>query len=278
MSQTKIEWCDKVWNPITGCSPVSDGCKNCYAKRMAYRLKGRYGYPKDDPFKVTFHPDRLEEPLHWKKPSRVFVCSMGDLFHKDVKEEWMIPIMHKIRLEAKHHTYLFLTKRPQNIENYFANWFLPNLKNLWLGVSVEDQQTADERIPILLQIQAARRFVSVEPMLGSVDLSGWLFINEKGDSIEPPLQWMIAGGETGPHARPLHPDWVRSLRDQCQATGVPFFFKSWGEWFPVSKPPSAKFYSEGKLHDWHDGNFSIKVGKKKAGRLIDSREWNEIPK
>lgn len=269
MSQTKIEWCDRVWNPITGCSPISSGCNNCYAKRMAYRLKGRYGYSKDDPFRVTFYPDRLDEPLRWKKPCQIFVCSMADPFHKDVKEEWFIPIMQKIRLYANHHTYLFLTKRPQNIENYLAQWFLPNLNNLWLGVSAEDQKTYDERAFILSRINCSHRFISVEPMLGPIvpELLDWK------------CEWVICGGETGPKARPLHLDWVRSLRDRCQAARVPFFFKGWGEW-AWSESPEMKQYKRFepfKLHRFEDGICMYKVGKKKAGRLLDGREWNESP-
>jgi protein gp37 len=252
VSQTKIEWADKVWNPITGCSHAgSPGCDNCYAKRMAYRLKGRYGYPKDDPFRVTFHADRLDEPLRWKKPSRIFVCSMGDLFHKDVKEGWFIPIIHKIRLEAKQHTYLFLTKRPQNIEHYLSNWFLPNMTNVWLGVSVEDQKTVDERIPILLQIPTVHHWVNIEPMLGPVDLTNISYkgtlknvtpevdfpFNVKINALtgdffdgwdsghEGKLDWVVLGCESGPKRRPCQVEWIRDVKNQCVAAGVPFFLK-----------------------------------------------------
>jgi protein gp37 len=264
---------------------------------MATRLAGRYGYPKDDPFKVTFHPDRLDEPLHWKKPSRIFVCSMGDIFHENVTFE-MIKQVFMHAANSKRHTYLFLTKRPQRMVEVIC-WFLqfayqgedgyitlPSLpKNFWLGVSVEDQKTANERIPILLQIPAAKRWVSVEPTLGPVDLSGWLFIDEKGDSIEPPIQWVVMGGETGPHARPLHPDWVRSLRDQCQTAGVPFFFKGWGEYtlflqrIHGSKTGDIPYYpyGHGSPYKMIGGDWFKKVGKKAAGRLLDGKIWEEYP-
>ena len=291
MSQTKIEWADKVWNPITGCSPVSEGCLNCYAKRMANRLKGRYGYPKDDPFRVTFHPDRLEEPLHWKKPCRVFVCSMGDLFHDRVERDDRARAFRSMMANSQH-TYFMLTKRPQNIPIY--EWF-QGRENWWFGVSIEDQKTADERIPILLQIPAAHRFVSVEPMLGPMDLGEWLGVRryttldglpEKpywkrliGTPLFGILDWVICGGETGPKARPLHPDWVRSLSDQCQAAGVPFFFKGWGEWTRDAFIPTDYLRgTKGGNDPRYDSKFiMMRVGKKKAGRFLDGKIWEEIP-
>lgn len=250
MGSTKIEWCEKSWNPITGCSPVSEGCRNCYARRMAYRLKGRYGYPKDDPFRVTFHVDRLEEPLHWWKPSRIFVCSMGDLFHKDVDSKWLKDIFSIIRV-CSHHIFLILTKRPQNInKKYFEYFGLKLYSHVWLGVSVENQKTADERIPILLQIPAAKRFVSCEPLLSEIDL---------GKLSDPNISWCIVGGETGPKAKPMNPDWVRSLRDQCQSAGVPFFFKKWGD--------HEKRYNKESRYDPTNTDY-----------LLDGKEWREFPK
>ena len=194
MGKTKIEWADSVWNPVTGCTPVSEGCERCFARRMANRLKGRYGYPKDDPFRVTLHPDKLEQPLRWKKPRQVFVPSMGDLFHEDVDEKYIAKVLAICDL-AREHTYMILTKRPSRMASLFndedfqfhVGWFqsqvvrefgLPEpkeigswpLKNVWLGVTAENQQRADERIPILLQIPAAKRFVSVEPMLELINI------------------------------------------------------------------------------------------------------------
>lgn len=249
MGKTKIEWTDRVWNPITGCSHISEGCLHCYAKRMANRLKGRYGYPQDNPFEVTFHPDRLEEPLHYKKPSMIFVCSMGDLFHDNTDNEWLKDIFATIRA-CPYHTFIILTKRPQNINpKYFATFPL-SYKHVWLGVSVENQKIADERIPILLSIPAEKRFVSVEPMLEEIDLWEYLqfFIYKSRCNCckdeHKYLDWVICGGETGPGARTIHPGWVRSLRDQCETAKVPFFFKQWN---------------------------------KKGARQLDDREYNEFP-
>ncbi len=186
MAKTRIEWAEVVWNPVSGCTPISEGCQNCYAKRMANRLRGRCGYPADDPFRVTLHPEKLEEPLKWKKPRRVFVCSMGDLFHEQVPDEYIAKVW-EIMNNATQHTFLVLTKRPQRMKDFLARlgWYIHDrdgypmeavldeggkytLKNVWLGVTAENQQRADERIPILLQIPAAVRFVSIEPMLGPV--------------------------------------------------------------------------------------------------------------
>ncbi|RPI55422.1 MAG: DUF5131 family protein, partial [Deltaproteobacteria bacterium] len=154
MSQTKIEWCDRSWNVISGCTPISEGCQNCYAKKMANRLKGRYGYPEDEPFRVTFHPDRLDEPLFWKKSCRIFVCSMGDIFHENIKPEWIDVVWETMAASACHqHTFIVLTKRPQNIDRLLYGVTEEcscrelgggdYLSNLWLGVSVENQRTAD---------------------------------------------------------------------------------------------------------------------------------------
>lgn len=261
---TKIEWAEETWNPVTGCTPISEGCANCYARRMAKRLAGRYGYPAYDPFKVTVHPGRLNDPLRWRKPRMIFVCSMGDLFHPDVPFEF-IDRVFAVMFCNPQHTFLVLTKRPENVQVYFTNllkdsynpkrvlikdeigwgnyWVPWPLPNLWLGVTAENQARADERIPILLQIPAAVRFVSVEPMLGPVDLSackpfdGECYCQEEPDGCKPRLangcpeaaiDWVIVGGETGPGARPMHPDWVRSLVLQCKNAGVPIFVKQMG--------------------------------------------------
>lgn len=258
MGNTRIEWADMSWNPVTGCTPVSEGCRNCYAARMAKRLAGRCGYPKDDPFKVTFHPDRLGDPEKWRTPRRIFVCSMGDLFHESVQFDWIDKIF-AIAALCQRHTFMLLTKRHDRMAEYYnragfkliiykhiraANggrvpesaktggvaefevaFPLPP-KNLWLGVTAENQKTANQRIPILLSIPAAVRFVSVEPYLSQIDLTPWL----NKEKLDTPfgLDWVIAGGETGPGARPMQIEWVRDLRDQCMTAGVPFFFKKWG--------------------------------------------------
>lgn len=275
MSNTRIEWCDRVWNPISGCSHSgSPGCDHCYARRMAQRLKGRFGYPADDPFRVTLHRDRLEEPWRWRKRSRVFICSMGDLFHEDVPHRFIQDVINALYLGPKDlwnetpHTYIVLTKRPERMRDFFGDWTPEDWNDwphLWLGVTAENQQRADERIPILLQIPAKVKFVSIEPMLGSVDLDGYLepqccTVADPGG--EPGLDWVIAGGETGPGARPMNPDWVRSLRDQCQNAGVSFFFKKWND-----SKEQRNILAEDNAVTWWENH----------GRLLDGRLWEEYP-
>lgn len=271
MAKTIIEWTDYSWNPVTGCSPVSAGCDHCYARRMATRLRGRYGYPQDDPFRVTLHPDRLDQPLNWRKPRMIFVCSMGDFFHPQVPLEFQARTLD-VMVKCPQHIFIILTKRHKQLAsfNQVCGWSAESYPNIWVGVSVEDQKTADERIPILLRVPAAVRVVSIEPMLGSVTLHSqqdWLptlIPNTKTklfsyrNNLIPTIDWVICGGETGPGARPMHPEWVYQVRDQCVEASVPFFFKSWGEW---------DIY----------GIDMFRVGKKKAGRLLDGKEWNEIP-
>ncbi|AYO30628.1 phage Gp37/Gp68 family protein [Biomaibacter acetigenes] len=325
MGKTKIEWATTVWNPVAGCTKISPGCEHCYAERMAKRLAGRYGYPKENPFQVTFHRERLNEPAKWKKPQRVFVCSMGDLFHEDVHFQ-DISIIWWTMLWFSQHTYMILTKRPERIikffeylesdiggwkwiteggtnKRYYKQWKWP-LPNVWIGVTAENQEMADKRIPVLLQIPAAVRFVSVEPMLGPINLI-------KDDDLywEPTkqqwvprigLDWVICGGETGPGARPMCPDWVRDLRDQCISAEVPFFFKSWGDWAPwygdeddgcPGDPECEEINCSGcrKARFWRftgggpagyeprDVLYSVRVGKKAAGRILDGQEWNQLP-
>jgi protein gp37 len=214
---------------------------------MSKRLAGRYGYDKDNPFRVTWHPERLWEPMKWKKPRRIAVSLMGDLFHSNVPDH-CIGLVFWIMGNARHHTFLLLTKRPQRILNKYPIW-----NNVQVGVSVENQETADERIPVLLQIPAAKRFVSIEPMLAPVELC-WLqygFLDKDHYNI---LDWVILGGETGPKARPMHPDWARSVRDQCQEARVPFFFKSWGDYYFRNFPASKSQY-----------------------RMMWGRTWEEMP-
>jgi protein gp37 len=298
-SYSSIEWTDSTWNPVTGCSKISPGCKNCYAERMAKRLAGRFGYPKDDPFRVALHHDRLEEPLRWRKPRMVFVCSMGDLFHEDVP--FPIPaLVFDIAGKCPQHTFQILTKRPQRMRE-FTQWMAGAddistaewPRNCWLGVTAENQAMADQRIPLLLQTPAAVRFVSVEPMLGPVELTRAVYGPEPGPmnwfgftdgfGYEACLQWVICGGETGPGARPMHPDWVRSLRDQCQAAQVPFFFKQWGAYLPNDQEyccyqPEADYNKPHVLVDHHGQEVAMaRVGKKAAGALLDGREWREMP-
>ena len=314
---TKIEWADSSWNPVTGCTKVSAGCARCYAERQAKRFAGRVGYPKDNPFAVTLHPERLNEPLRWRKPRRIFVCSMGDLFHPDVPDEFIDQVFNvmaqaytRSHPPAQVHTFMILTKRPKRMAQYLRSWLrgqdgnesppgaVRPLWNVWLGTSVEDQPTADERIPYLLRCPAAVRFMSYEPALRPVGLhslalsgakpSGFIDAlgNQSGEfSFQshrvgdlPSLDWVIAGGESGPHARPAHPDWFRSVRDQCQAAGVPFFFKQWGEWAPaLCRGDSFSFEGLEKYHVWDRENVSRRVGKKAAGRLLDGVEHKAYP-
>ncbi len=222
MSQTRIDWADTVWNPVTGCTHESRGCDNCYALRMAKRLRGRAGYPAVDPFAITYHYGRLGEPLTWRKPRRVFVCSMGDLFHPHVAHAIQRKIW-TVMGKAPQHRFMILTKRPGRMRAILDGWegYTP-LPNVWLGVSAEDQAALDERARDLVKAPAAVVFLSLEPLLGPVNLRGLL----------PCIDWVIAGGETGPGARPMHPQWALDIRDQCEAAQVPFWFKQWGEWEP----------------------------------------------
>jgi protein gp37 len=242
---TKIEWTHRqgttgiTWNPITGCTKISEGCKHCYAEKMSKRLAGRFGYPADDPFAVTPHFDKFDAPLKWRKPRTVFVCSMGDLFHEDVGFN-VHQIVWDVMEQTPQHTYLILTKRADNMLDtvellQVSHGILPNV---WLGVTAENQKRANERIPLLLQTPAAVRFVSIEPLLDPVDIEGALgfsFLDPTyGYHYEvPAVNWIIVGGETGPGARPMHPDWARGVRDQCTVAGVRFFFKQMSRKAPI---------------------------------------------
>ena len=302
MNTTTIEWATHTWNPVTGCSPISEGCENCYAKRMAQRLRGRCGYPEDDPFKVTRHDNRLLQPLKLQTPSRIFVCSMGDLFHEDVPNDYIDRVFGVMtHVSVEHHTFLILTKRPERMRRYISSldcqdWGLPR-GNIWLGVTVENNNNL-WRIEELLQIPAAVRFVSIEPMLGPVDLTAvqldkYTHMNVlegcgvttrpgyMGQSLPnchcERIDWVICGGETGPGARPMHPDWVRFSRDQCQAAGVPFLFKQWGEYREACAPDDPIWNGQApKLRHEHGMHF-IKLGAKKTGRILDGEIWDEYP-
>jgi protein gp37 len=311
MGKTTIEWTDASWNPIVGCTEISPGCANCYAARLAAtRLKNTPQYKGlstiDNPpanigprwsGEVRFLPERLDEPRHWPKPRKIFVCDMGDLFHEDVSEDF-IDRVYAIMLACHRHTFQVLTKRPVRMRDYFCNLTAKRvckhlrpgegtlawpIRNLWLGTSVENQHFADERIPALLSTPAAVRWISAEPLLGSVDVAKHLYmhrIDPKRYGTEdemrgqiPFLDWVVCGGESGLNARPMHPHWAQSLRDQCQAAGVPFFFKQWGEYSPYGH---GFVKSDEIVKGPHTAMF--RLGKKKAGRLLDGREWNEFPK
>ena len=233
----KIGWLNRpgttgaTWNPITGCTKCSEGCAHCYAERMSKRLGGRFGYPEDEPFSVTVHEDKLNEPLRWKKPRTVFVCSMGDLFHQDAPEVW-IEYVWKIMHLAERHTFLVLTKRPERMLSFVSRFRNAHgdqviVPNVWLGVTAENQARADERIPLLLQCPAAVRFVSYEPALGP------LYCEDYWGEPGVGLDWIVCGGETGPGGRTMDPYWAREMRDQCYEVGVPFFFKQMSNKAPI---------------------------------------------
>ena len=289
-----------TWNPIVGCSVVSPGCTNCYAMRLAgTRMKShpsRVGLTRDSKAgpvwtgEVRFMEPWLTQPLRWSKPRMIFVCAHADLFHEAVPDEWIDRVFAVMAL-CPQHTFQVLTKRPARMHAMMKAVCRPGLPervtgvlsrmardgvvtqtdamraicrrvialpNVWLGVSVEDQRRADERIGILGSTPAALRWVSAEPLLGRIDFDI--------DQLQV-IDWVVAGGESGPGARPMHPDWARSLRDQCAAAGVPFLFKQWGEWAPAEDYPSEiqEQYDVQGLADGH----SIRVGKKAAGRLLD---------
>jgi protein gp37 len=216
---SKIEWTDKTWNPITGCSWISPGCDNCYARRMANRLHSNPKTPKYwNNFEVTCHPEELNRDFG-SKPKKIFVCSMSDLFHKDVKFSFIWQIFRIIRNNPQH-TFQILTKRPGRMVQFFQKFevgFIP--ENAWIGVTAENQKQLHERVSQLVYIHAKTRFVSIEPILDDVSEEFEIYLKARF------IDWVIVGGETGPGAREMNPDWARSIRDQCQSAGVPFFFK-----------------------------------------------------
>ena len=241
MNNTTIEWTDLTWNPITGCSEISPGCANCYAKRMAKRLKGRFGYPLDDPFRVTYHEDRINDPFRWIKPKKIFVCSMGDIFHDDV-EDWMLDEVFKTILceSLSHLTFIVLTKRSARMLDFCSRGSMPALleqqKNVWLGVTAENQEQLDRRVVDLLKTEAAVRFVSIEPMIGSIDFSKIPPFDLPGNEAvgrvthydapwDEYVNWVIVGGETGPNARKMYSSWLFFLIDQCRTSKIPIFVK-----------------------------------------------------
>lgn len=244
---TKIEWCDLSWSPITGCTPISEGCANCWAKRMATRLRGRYGYPAEEPFRVTEHWNRLDEPLRWRKRRMAFVVSMGDLFHVGVTEDFLLRVLFFAHEASRKHIMIFLTKREQRMFASLENWRRCNAlerlpKRWWIGVTCENKTRADERIPTLLQIPAQVRWVSLEPLLGPIHI-----LNQLGPDK---INWVVIGPETGPRRRPCDPVWIEDLVRQCEAAGVPYFIKAfpmpdrisknmteWPEWARVRQFP-----------------------------------------
>lgn len=349
-----------TWNPVTGCSVVSPGCTNCYAMRLAgtrlRHLQSRAGLTratKAGPVwtgEVRLNEQWLDQPLRWLRPRRIFVCAHGDLFHEGVPDEWIDRVFAVMAL-APQHKFIVLTKRAARMREYIerkgredsygalsdavlatsmqhgvscdqrlAVWPLPNV---WLGVSVEDQARADERIPHLLATPAAVRLISAEPFLGPIDLPHIIHENGRGEhyyhaldgyvidgsqSQTNRLDWVIVGGESGPNARPMLRQWARSLRDQCAAAGVPFFFKQCGEWIdadelldqieagpgsiardgqpwrpdrPLNYADAARLAQICGIHaiaHHSDGTTMLRAGKARAGRMLDGREHNEMPR
>ncbi len=245
-SNSSIEWTDSTWNPVTGCTKISPGCKNCYAETFAERWRGIPGHPYEQGFDLRLWPDRLTLPLVWKEPRMIFVNSMSDLFHKDVLDDFIRRVF-KVMTEANHHVFQVLTKRPERMMEWtrekYKNERLP--KHIWLGTSVENQDYV-KRIAWLQKTPAQVRFLSIEPLLGPMKLE------EKNYAG---IHWVIVGGESGPKARPMNPEWARAIKQQCQRHKVAFFFKQWGA-----------FNQHGE-----------RVGKKSAGRLLDGKTWNQMP-
>ena len=227
-SNMTVEWLEipgyipKTHNPIHGCTPVSEGCAHCWAKQMAEtRLRGKAGYPQDEPFRVAVDAQKFDDPRKWKKPHTIFWVDMGDLFHEHVGELWHLRAMDVVR-DTPQHLHFFLTKRPQRMKCFFecyaGSYIIPD--NLWIGVSVENQKRADERIPVLLRTPAKHRFLSLEPLLWGLDIMHYL---ERGL-----ISWIIVGGESGKDCRPMHEEWAVYVGDQCRAAGVPFYLKQLG--------------------------------------------------
>lgn len=292
--RTGIEWTDATWNPVTGCDKVSPGCDHCYAETFAERWRGTEGHYFGNGFDVQLRPDKLDMPLRWNKPRKVFVNSMSDLFHDKVSDEYIARVF-SVMACAERHTFQLLTKRHGRMRSLLNSeafrelvfkcqalelpgdvmgdyWPLPNV---WLGVSAEDQKRADLRIPALLDTPAAVRFVSAEPLLGPIELKQhWLHPVMREPSPENHaigrrigkangvgfIDWVIVGGESGPESRVMVPDYAREIRDQCVEAGVPFLFKQWGEWAPIN-----------------DRDTMQRVGKKRAGRELDGRTWDQYP-
>jgi len=306
MGKSKIEWTDRVLNVATGCTPVSEGCEHCYARRYGER------FWKERKFShVMTHPDRLLEPERLAKPQTIFLSSLGDLFHEMVPYDFLRLVLYMV-FKNREHKFIMLTKRPQRMADAIKHFVLNDCKsyqwppkNLAIGITAENQARANERIPLLLSIPAKWRFVSIEPMLGPVNISAWLCLGKgcedfglclgkqkehclfNDEPYEGLLDWVIVGGESGPDARFMHPDWVRSIRNQCTNYCTPFFFKQWGEWAESTDSEiwDSKIKRIGLMscepwfHHAKDGvgAYMFRVGKTKAGRLLDGKQWLQFP-
>lgn len=288
---TKIEWCHATFNPWRGCTKVSAGCKHCYAETLSKRNPGTLGIWGKRGTRAIAVESYWKQPIKWNRDAqatgerrRVFCASLADVFEgNDTMPEaaWDAVYEARVRLfnliEATPALdWLLLTKRPENILDMLGDWAVNMPANLWIGTSVENQEEADTRIPHLLRVPAAVRFLSCEPLLGEVDLrlfDAWL--EENCYEARGRLHWVIAGGESGGDARPMAPAWARSLRDQCVAAGVAFHFKQWGEYSPYYESVNP---TTGRLFQAEYPNGTMKrAGKKAAGRLLDGRTWDELP-
>lgn len=241
MNKSKIEWTEETWNPTTGCTKVSAGCKNCYAESMSNRLRAMRAPGYDNGFEFSIMPERLEQPLKKKKPTKYFVNSMSDLFYEDMPDSYLDDIF-KIIEKTPQHVYQILTKRENRMSEYFGKKSIP--KNIWLGVTSEDKKSGLPRIDKLRNLEATIKFLSIEPLLedlGKINLTG--------------IDWVIVGGESGPKARPMKEEWAINIKRQCEEQNVAFFFKQWGTW----------------------GSDGIKRNKKSNGRILLGKEWSEYP-
>ncbi len=318
-ANSKIEWCDATWNPVTGCTKVSPGCDHCYAETFAERWRGTPGHYFERGFDVQLRPDKLNMPLHWRKPRHVFVNSMSDLFHKDVPDEYIARVF-AVMAESPRHTYQVLTKRHARMRSLLSSAEWPNLlqaardnlhsawddrwdddpvpdafatvlPNVWLGITAENQQWADIRIPALLDTPAAVRMVSAEPLLGPIKLPEhhpWHYTEfgvlcacgeaMRDERCPRQIDWLIVGGESGRGARPMNPEWATDLRDYCTEHRVPFFFKQWGEWVTEDQSPED-ITLPGKSTQWFstNGPSLYRVGKRAAGRMLDGRTHDGLP-
>jgi len=252
--KSKIEWTDATWNPVTGCTKVSPGCAHCYAETFARRFRGVPAHPYEQGFDLKLWPERLDLPLMWKERKMIFVNSMSDLFHEDVPDDFIAKVF-EVMGRAEHHIFQVLTKRSERMLAWTRAHFCSGRsrkdrkatwpQNVWLGVSVENQNYA-WRIKNLQKSPAWIRFISIEPLLSPISLD---------ESLLDAIQWVIVGGESGPQARPMKPEWVYEIQNQCKQNHIPFFFKQWGTYDSTGE----------------------RVGKKAAGRILNGRTWDEVP-